>query len=328
MILARRRFIVLPDGRFSAAAGFMLLGGRVKELLDSLLHVAMLVALAAIRNSSMKRGLFQLFLANTTFCRRACPWFHTFPYLPAASLLEISASLPRIWRCQPAAATWHHPIGQPSPQKPPSPTPRSPPVPRAPPQHRRARPARDGAAAAREGLSAPRLPLPIWIEGRSPSTPSPRRPSASSSASPSPSSCQSSKPPPGQRLASFLLLPPCLTSLSARPCREPPPPVELAADAAFIESGRDPPGPVALGRICPFPLPLGHLLAFLPLRHADSPLPWPPPFCVLVQAHEEEDDRASIPRGPPQRFRPSSTAAQICRLAKPLLQPGRSPWFR
>ena len=48
MILARKRFIVPPDWRFGTAAGFMLLGGRVKELLDVLRHVATLVALELV----------------------------------------------------------------------------------------------------------------------------------------------------------------------------------------------------------------------------------------------------------------------------------------
>ena len=48
MILVRGRFIVPPDGHFDAAAGFMLLGGRVKELLDALRHVATLVALELV----------------------------------------------------------------------------------------------------------------------------------------------------------------------------------------------------------------------------------------------------------------------------------------
>ena len=48
MILAKGRFFVPPDGRFGTAAGFMLLGGRVKELLDALRHVATLVALELV----------------------------------------------------------------------------------------------------------------------------------------------------------------------------------------------------------------------------------------------------------------------------------------
>ena len=43
-----RRIVVLPVGRFNAAASFLLLGSRVKELLDALRHVATLVALELV----------------------------------------------------------------------------------------------------------------------------------------------------------------------------------------------------------------------------------------------------------------------------------------
>ena len=108
-------------------------------------------------------------LANLLYMDTPSPFWASlaFPYLPAASLLEISASLPRIWRCQPAAATWRHPIGHPSPQKPPSPTPRSPPVPRAP---RAARPVPGPPKPiwARLQLARAQAPLPLVPEpGRS-----------------------------------------------------------------------------------------------------------------------------------------------------------------
>ena len=48
LISARRRIIVLPVGRFSAATGLLLLSSRVKELLDALRHVATLVALELV----------------------------------------------------------------------------------------------------------------------------------------------------------------------------------------------------------------------------------------------------------------------------------------
>ena len=48
MILAMGRFIIPSDGRFSVEPSFILLGGRVKELLDELCHVAMLVALLLV----------------------------------------------------------------------------------------------------------------------------------------------------------------------------------------------------------------------------------------------------------------------------------------
>ena len=43
-----RRIVVLPVGRFNAAAGFLLLDSSVKELLDALRHVATLVALELV----------------------------------------------------------------------------------------------------------------------------------------------------------------------------------------------------------------------------------------------------------------------------------------
>ena len=45
LVSARRRVVVSPVGRFSATPGILLLSSRVEELLDSLRHVATLVAL-------------------------------------------------------------------------------------------------------------------------------------------------------------------------------------------------------------------------------------------------------------------------------------------
>ena len=45
LVSVRRRVIVSPVGRFSAAPGLLLLSSRVEELLDSLRHVATLVTL-------------------------------------------------------------------------------------------------------------------------------------------------------------------------------------------------------------------------------------------------------------------------------------------
>ena len=48
LVSARRWVVILPIGRFSAAPGLLLLSSRVEELLDSLRHVATLVALKLV----------------------------------------------------------------------------------------------------------------------------------------------------------------------------------------------------------------------------------------------------------------------------------------
>ena len=48
LLSAGRRVVIFPVGRFSAAAGLLLLGSRVKELLDALRHVATLVSLELV----------------------------------------------------------------------------------------------------------------------------------------------------------------------------------------------------------------------------------------------------------------------------------------
>ena len=48
LVSVRRRVIVSPVGRFSPAPGILLLSSRVEELLDSLRHVATLVALELV----------------------------------------------------------------------------------------------------------------------------------------------------------------------------------------------------------------------------------------------------------------------------------------
>ena len=48
LVPAGRRIIVSLVGRFSAAAGLLLLSSRVEELLNTLLHVATLVALELV----------------------------------------------------------------------------------------------------------------------------------------------------------------------------------------------------------------------------------------------------------------------------------------
>ena len=48
LISARKRIVISPVGRFSAAAGLLLLSDRVEELLDVLHHVATLIALELV----------------------------------------------------------------------------------------------------------------------------------------------------------------------------------------------------------------------------------------------------------------------------------------
>ena len=56
MVLAKGRFVVPPDGHFGAAADFVLLGSRVKELLDSLHHHTTLFALKVLQLVSRRLG--------------------------------------------------------------------------------------------------------------------------------------------------------------------------------------------------------------------------------------------------------------------------------